>query len=71
MANPAETWEALVERITEGGTRMVPLKAVLEACVSTYDLGDWERYMPWRFSDLCTAEECTQLDRAMNLRQEL
>jgi len=51
--------------------RMIPLKAVLEACMEAHLLGDEDRYMPWRFmGEHITPEECQALDNVMHTFEE-
>jgi hypothetical protein len=59
------------EKTTTSMDRMVPLKDVLDACMAAYELGDWDRYMPWRFmGEHVTREECDQLDSVMDTYSE-
>ncbi len=50
------------DEFTTSIDRQVSLKDVLDACKSCHELGDYDRYMPWRFIEGMTAEECQTLD---------
>lgn len=59
------------DKLTTSMDRMVPLKDVLDACMAAYELGDWDRYMPWRFmTKHVSSAECRQLDDAMETYSE-
>lgn len=51
------------DEFTTSIDRQVSLKEVLDACKVCHELGDYNRYMPWRFIEGMTDEECRTLDQ--------